>query len=196
MLESILPTALLTTLLVTAFGWLGAIWVNRVVSSEKAIIGERLQSFQRRLDYSLNISESIFEKEFDACVETWRSVLKMAAEAQYIGRDVKNRIKPTDQVEKCYLQHTETHDILYRNAPFYPEAIRDAAFDTAAIIQEIYKESEQLIENDDWLRLIETLYEEKILLVRQEIERFESAIRERYIATEPLNSSCRPTEHV
>ncbi|MEZ5490263.1 MAG: hypothetical protein R3F50_08085 [Gammaproteobacteria bacterium] len=186
MFDTILTSTIVTSALAAVFALLGKIWVNRVQERDRERAESDLKKLSHRIELSLHTNKSIFEKEFASAVASWNSVLKLVTEVQFLLRDARSGVVPNDQIRKCYEQHLETHDVLYMHAPFYPEIIRDAAFDTVGAAQVMYQEAENVKDETGAENLIESMCEQQFNVVQRKVEEFESRIRERYVSENAL----------
>lgn len=181
MLDNILTSAFVTSVLLGLGGFLGKIWINRIREKDRKIYEREIGSIKKTLEMTLHADKSIFEKEFGACEETWNSLLKFKTEVAFIKRDFEKKEDIRPQLEKCFEQHLKTHDLLYNNAPFVPECIRDEFFELAYCLQSIYQNVQETINEDSFTSDFLSLYEEQNLKVNTSIEKLEKLIRKRYV---------------
>ncbi|NBA95650.1 hypothetical protein [Pseudomonas sp. R5(2019)] len=181
MLESILTSAFVSTLLLGAVGWLGKIWINRVREIDRVKYESEIISMKQKVDFSFHTNKSVFEKELIACTETWSALLKLTSEVLYIKRDFDGGEDVEAQIIICYQQHLKTHDLIYNNAPFIPKNIRDGFIQSAIALQDIYKKSQKISRELDSYELPFSFFDAQYKDAADKIVELEELIRSRYV---------------
>lgn len=181
MLEDIFTSALVSSAILGLGGILGKVWVNRVREIDRIKYEDEISKIKSKLEMSLHANKAVFEKEFNSCEQTWNALLKFKSETSYLLDEAGDRAKFENQMLKCFEQHSIAHDLLYSNAPFIPENIRDEFFEVALGLQTIYQLPSELLESNNFEKLFIEFYDEQKRSVNEKIEKLESLIRARYV---------------
>jgi hypothetical protein len=130
--SSYLTGAITTPIVFGLAAWLGKVWANRILESDRAKYRTQVEGLLADLrvrdDKELLVHRLQFEKEFAICQELWSRARRLALACHGFHDLQQGPVKPEEELVKELVEaHDAVLETVYANEPFYATTVYEAA---------------------------------------------------------------------